>query len=176
MCIYNTATNWHGAKTGTKDNVLKAKLLFNRAELFKGLALAPPSRKPPLTAALAAKIYLGLPNEISRVDAPCRVSVFCCKPCANAHGSSDLPRLLPAVQTPYVLSNYNAMPPPLPRHLLLRHRVHRTPLGRENHQPPVCARSARNPCPPLKLCPAVMGARDGPPVLPTACSPIRGQI
>ena len=45
-------------------------------------------------------------------DAPCRVSVVRCKPCANPHDSSDLPRFLPAGLTPYVLNNYTNKSPP----------------------------------------------------------------
>ena len=45
-------------------------------------------------------------------DAPCRVSVTRCKPCANPHDTPDLPRFLPAGLRPYVLNNYTSKSPP----------------------------------------------------------------
>ena len=103
MWVYNTAaTIRQEAKSGTDAKVLKAKLSLNWTGPLKILAICPsPAEAITDGRPLAAKLlYLDLPNDMPSADAPCRVSVVHCKPCANPHDSSDLPRFLPAGLTP----------------------------------------------------------------------------
>ena len=111
---YTAATIRQGAKFGTDAKVLKAKLSLNWAGPFKILAVGPaPSDSTPGGRPLAAKfIYLDLPNDMPGADADCRVSVARCKPCTNLHGTTDLPRYLPAGLTQYVLNNHITKSPP----------------------------------------------------------------
>ena len=112
---YNTlATTRQGTKAGTDSKVLKAKLSLNWTGPFKILAVGPsPAEATPDGRPLASKLlFLDLPNDMPGADAPCRVSVVRCKPCANPHDSSDLPRFLPAGLTSYVLNNYTSKSPP----------------------------------------------------------------
>ena len=113
--IYNTAaTIRQGAKSGTDDKVLKAKLSLNWTGPFKILAVGPsPSDSTPDGRPLAAKLlYLDLPNDMPGPDAHCRVSVARCKPCTNPHDTTDIPQYLPAGLTRYVLNNYTSKSPP----------------------------------------------------------------
>ena len=84
--VYNTATTIRqGAKAGTDAKILKGKLSVNWTGPFKILAVGPsPTEATPYGRPLAAKLlYLDLPNDMPGADAPCRVSVVRCKPCAN---------------------------------------------------------------------------------------------
>ena len=113
MWVYNiVATIRQGAKAGTDAKVLKAKLSRNWTASFKILAVGPcAAEATPDGRPLAAKfICLDLLNDMPGVDAPCRVSVVPCEPCANHHDSSDLPWFLPAGLTPYVLNSTKSPP------------------------------------------------------------------
>ena len=81
---------------------------------FKILAIVPsPAEPTPDGRSLAAKLpYLDLSKGMPGADDPCRVSVVRCKPWANPHDSSKLPRFLPAGLTLYVLNNYTNKSPP----------------------------------------------------------------
>ena len=123
MWTYNAAaTIRQGAKAGTDAKVLKAKLSLNWTGPFKILAGGrSPAEATPDGHPLASKLlHLDLPNDMPGADAPSRASVVRCKPCANPHHSSDLPRFLPAGLTPYVLNNYTSKSPPFtsPRTML----------------------------------------------------------
>ena len=108
--IYNTAaTIRHGTKFGTGAKVLKAKLSLDWTGPFKVLAVGPsPSDFTPDGCPLAGKLfYLGLLNDMPGHGAHCRISVARCKPCTNAHDTTDLPPYLPAGFTQDVLNNYS---------------------------------------------------------------------
>ena len=103
--VYNTAaTIWQGANAGTDAKVLPFKIL----PVGTSPAEATPDGRP-----LAANhLYFDLLNDRPGADAPCRVSVVRCEPCANSHDSCDLPRFLPTGLTPYVFNNYTNKSPP----------------------------------------------------------------
>ena len=62
---------------------------------------------------LGAKfLYLDPPSDMSSADARRRVSVQCCKPCANLHDCGDMPKHLPAELAQYVLNNSSNKSPP----------------------------------------------------------------
>ena len=86
MWVYNTAgTIRQGAKAGTDAKVLRANLSLIWTGPFKIIAIGPsPAESTPDGRPLAAKLhYPDLPNDMPGADAPCRVSVVRCKPCAN---------------------------------------------------------------------------------------------
>ena len=57
-------------------------------------------------------MYLDLSSDMPGADAPRRVSVQRCKPCANPHDRSDMPKYLPSGLTQYVLNNFSTKFPP----------------------------------------------------------------
>ena len=49
---------------------------------------------------------MDLPSDLPGSDARRRVAIERCKPCANPHDSSDMPKYLPPGLTQYVLNNF----------------------------------------------------------------------
>ena len=106
MCIRDRAN---------KDaNVLKAKLALNWTGPYKVLAVGPcSSADTPDGSPLGDNLlYLDLPSDLPGSDARRRVAIERCKPCANPHDSSDMPKYLPERMTQYVLNNISKKSPP----------------------------------------------------------------
>ena len=57
-------------------------------------------------------LYLDFPSDLPGSNARRRVEIERCKPCANPHDSSDMPKYLPAGLTQYVLNNFSKKSPP----------------------------------------------------------------
>ena len=55
---------------------------------------------------------MDLPSELPCLDARRRVAIERCKPCANPHNSSFMPKYLPAGLTQYVLNIFSKKSPP----------------------------------------------------------------
>ena len=97
--LYSTAaTIRQGAKMDTDAKVLKAKLSLNWTGPYKVLTFDPctPTDTPDGSPLGAKLLYLDLPSNMPGADAHWRVSVQCCKPCANSHDSGDIPQYLQA--------------------------------------------------------------------------------
>ena len=141
--MYDTAALIRqGAKTGTDANVLKAKHSFNWAIPYKVLAVGPCNPVNTTDGSpLGAKLYLALPSDMPGADARRRVSVQRCKPCANPHDHSDMPKYLPAESTQYVLNNLSAKSSPVPRHSRRRFDSSSKTRNGEDHRTPIGSRS-----------------------------------
>ena len=57
-------------------------------------------------------LYLDLPSDLPGSDGRRHVAIERCKPCANPHNSSDMPKYLPARLMQYVLNNFSNKSPP----------------------------------------------------------------
>ena len=113
--MYNSAsTIRQGVKANTDAKVLKAKLALNWTGPYKFLAVGPCSSAeiPDGSPLRDNLLYLDLLSDLPGSDARRRVSIERCKPCANPHDSSDMPKYLPAGLTQYVLNNFSKKSPP----------------------------------------------------------------
>ena len=101
-------------KANTDAKVLKAKHALNWTGPYKVLAVGPcSSADTPDGSPLGDNLlYLDLPSDLPGSDARRRVAIERCKPCANPHDSSDMPKYLPAGLTQYVLNNFSKKSPP----------------------------------------------------------------
>ena len=113
--MYNSASTIHqGVKANTDAKVLKAKLALNWTCPYKVLAVGPcSSAEIPDGSPLGSNLlYLDLPSDLPGSDAGRRLAIERCKPCADPHARSDMPKYLPAGLTQYVLNNFSKKPPP----------------------------------------------------------------
>ena len=55
---------------------------------------------------------MDLPSDLPGSGARRQVAIERCKPCANPHDSSDMPKYLPAGLTQYILNIFSKTPPP----------------------------------------------------------------
>ena len=111
--MYNSATTIHqGVKANTDAKVLEAKLALNWTGPSKVLPVGPcSSADTPDGSPLGDNLlHLDLPSYLPGSDARRRVTMERCKPCANPHDNSDMPKHLPAGLTQYVLSNFPRNP------------------------------------------------------------------
>ena len=94
--------------------MLNTKFALKRTGPYKIVAVGPcPSSDTPDGSPLGDKLlYLGLPTDMSGVDAHRRVSVERCKPCTNPHDGVDMPKELPDGLTQYVLNRFTKKSPP----------------------------------------------------------------
>ena len=100
-------------KANTDAKVLKAKLALNWTGHHKVLAVGPcSSADTPDGSPLGDNLYLNLLSDLPGSDARWRVAIERCKPCANPHGSNDVPKYLPAGLTQYVLNIFPKKSPP----------------------------------------------------------------
>ena len=109
-CVYNSAfTIRQGLKTNMDAKVFKAKLTLNWTGPHKVLAVGPcSSADAPDGSSLGNNLlYLDLPSDLPGSDARRRVAIERCKPCANPHDSSDVPKYLRAGLTQYVLNHFS---------------------------------------------------------------------
>ena len=142
--LYSSAsTIRQSVKANTDANVLKAKLALNWTGSCNVLAVGPCSTaETPDGSPLGDDLlYLDLLSDLPGSNARRRVAIERCKPCANPHDSSDVPKYLPAGLTQYVLSNcYKKSPPyhvtqddvsaPLPRLEVEKITGHQSVQGR----------------------------------------------
>ena len=93
--MYTSAsTTRRGVKANTNAKVLKAKLALNWTGPYNFLQVGPCSSADtsggsPLSDNL---LYLDLSSDLPGSDARRRVAIERCKPCANPHDSSDVPK------------------------------------------------------------------------------------
>ena len=101
-------------KANTDAKVLKAKLALKWTGPYKVSAGGPcSSAHTPDSSPLGGNLlYLDLPSDLPGSDACRRVPIERCKPSANPHDSSDMPKYLPAGLTQYVLNNFSKKSPP----------------------------------------------------------------
>ena len=109
----SVSTTLQGVKANTDAKVLKVKLLLNWTDPYNILAVGPcSSTDTPDGSPLGDNLpYLDLRSELPGSDAHWRVSIECCKPCANLHDSSDMPKYLPAGLTQYLLNKFSKKSP-----------------------------------------------------------------
>ena len=113
--VYNSdSTIRQGVKANMDTKVVKAKHALNWTDPYKVLAVGPCSTAetrdgPPLGDNL---LYLDLPSNLPGSDAFRCVAIERCKPWANPHDSSDMPKYLPEGLTQYVLNNCSRKSPP----------------------------------------------------------------
>ena len=113
--VYNTAATIHqGAKTDTDAKVLKAELSLNWTGPYKVLVvgICTPADTPDGSPLGVKLLYLDLLSDMPTADARRRVSVQCCKPCANPHDHGDMPQYLPAELTECISSTISPRNPP----------------------------------------------------------------
>ena len=111
--VYNSeSTIRQGARSGTDDKVLKAKLSLLWTGPFKILAVGPTAKAPDGRPLADKLLFLDLPSDLPGKDSKRRVSVARCKPCSNPHDTADIPRFLPAGLTRYVLNDNLLKSPP----------------------------------------------------------------
>lgn len=111
--VYNhEAAIRQGASPQTNDQVLKAKLSLNWTGPWKILVVGPATTSPDKSPVADKLLYPDLPSGMPGQDSKRRVSVARCKPCANPHDLTDMPRYLPAGLTQYVLNSYTSKAPP----------------------------------------------------------------
>ena len=111
--VYNSvSTIRQGVKGNTGAKVLKAKLALNWTGPHKVLAVGPcSSPETPDDSPLGDNLlYLGLPSDLPGSDARRRVAIERCKPGANPHDSSDMPKYLPAELTQIVVNHFSRSP------------------------------------------------------------------
>ena len=96
--MYNSAsTIRQGEKANTDAKVPKAKLALNWTGPYKVLTVGLcSSADTPDGSPLGDNLYLDLPSDLPGSHARRRVAIERCKPCANPHDSSDMPKYLPA--------------------------------------------------------------------------------
>ena len=101
-------------KANTDAKVHQAKLALNWTGPYKVLAVGPCSAaETPNGSPLRSNLlYVNLPSDLPGCDARRRVAIERCKPCANPHDSGDMPKLLPAGRTQYVLNKFSKTSPP----------------------------------------------------------------
>ena len=95
--MYNSAsTIRQGVKANTDPKVLKAKLALNWTGPYNVLAVGPCSSAdiPDGSPLRDNLLYLDLPSDLPGSDARWCVAIVGCKPCANPHDSSDMPKYL----------------------------------------------------------------------------------
>ena len=111
--MYNSAsTIRQGVKANTDAKVLKAKLTLNWRGPYRVLAVGPCSSGDPPDGSPTPDgsplgdniLYLGLPSDLPGSDARRRVVIERCKPCANPHDGSNMPKYLTAGFAQYVLN------------------------------------------------------------------------
>ena len=96
---YNLAsTIRQGLKANTDAKVLKAQLALNWTGPYEVLAVGLcSSADTPVGSPLGDNLlYLDLPSHLPNSDARWRMAIERCKPCANPHDSSGMPKYLPA--------------------------------------------------------------------------------
>ena len=108
----SASTIRQGVEANTDAKVFKAKLVLSWTGPYKFLAVGPGSCADNLDASPLGDnlLYLSLPSDLRGSDARRRVTMERCKPCANPHDNSDMPKHLPAGLTQYVLSNFPRHP------------------------------------------------------------------
>ena len=137
--VYSSAsTIRQGVKANTDAKVPKAKIALNWTGPYKVPAVGPCSSTetpdgPPLGDNL---IYVDLPSDLPGSDDRRRVGIERCKPYANSHGSSDMPKYIPAGLTQYVLINFHEVPS-VTCYSRRRFGSPPTTRGGEYHRPPV---------------------------------------
>ena len=94
--------------------MLKAKLALKWTGPYKVLTVGPcSSAKTPDGSPLGDNLLcLDLPSDLPGLDARRRVAIERCKPCANPHDSSDMPKYPSAGLTEYVLNSFSKKSPP----------------------------------------------------------------
>ena len=109
---HSASTIRQGVKAYTDAKALKAKLALNWTGPYKVLAVGQcSSADTPDDSPLGDNLlYLSLPSALPGSDDRRRVAVERCKPCANPHDSSDMPKYLPAGLMQYVLNNFPRSP------------------------------------------------------------------
>ena len=104
--VYKSAsTIRQGVEANTDAKVLNAKLALNWTGPFKVLAVGPcSSAETPDGSPLGDNLYLDLHSHLPGSDPRRRVAIERCKPCADPHDSSDMPKHLPAGLTQNVIN------------------------------------------------------------------------
>ena len=91
-------------KANTDAEVLKTKFALNWTGPYKVLAVGRCSSAETLDGSPSGDnlLYLDFPSDLPGSDARRCVAIDRCKPCANPHDISDMPKFLPAGLTQYV--------------------------------------------------------------------------
>ena len=115
--MYNSAsTIRQGVKANTDAKVLKAKLALNWTGPYKVLAVGPCSSVQTDGSPLGDNLlFLDLPSDLPGSDARRRAAIERCKPRADPHDSSDMPKYLSAGLTQCILNNCLLYTSPSPR-------------------------------------------------------------
>ena len=98
-----------GVKANKDAKVLKAQHTLNWTGPYKVPAVGPcSSAETPDGSPLGDNLlYVDLPSDLPGSETRRRVAIERCKPYANPHDSSDMPKHLPAGLTQYVLTNFS---------------------------------------------------------------------
>ena len=121
-------------------NVLKGNAdLSGQARSTTSWQLVPIPLLTPRTARRLAinLLYLDLPFDLLGLHARRRAAIDRCKPCVNAHDSSDMPKYLQLGLTQHVLNFAPKKIPSVPRHSYRRGGSSVNISSGEHHRPPV---------------------------------------